>query len=406
MLSLNDTKGLREYLKEKIRQIAREPAFARDGGGEPFLRDEDGTPAIRLAVANCSIDTDIWQGLRSPAAVGSYPIGLREVWDYFAAKTLRGVRHDGSPNYLGIPESFDEARSRFDRAVIVSALLPLAPRILVTYAAGIERHEVAECDTYARASEDVGAMVSKVVGKLALALVCKERAVVCMDPANATRVAEFTLPQARTGRYHGPCNCPWPQNSVAVLTGLMQFGVSRIPLRDEKRPDGTTQRLMGSYCSLVVFDKQPLVTDGTDGIVVIDEKRIADMRQLADFTRTDAGLLARRFCAYNRTASADGHSVCGRCMAVCPAGAIANSSPRPNGIYPERILAQKHRFHDGFLDFDFASCTSSRNQMSGLYSEFACAHCVVMCAVHGVSGLSAGAIEKRIWEQDACCSGG
>ena len=387
MLSLDDVGAVQGFLKAKVAALAMEPEFHwhDSASGPPYLAEEDGTPAVRTAIANAGLDTDIWRGLRSPAAAGMFPIGFREIWDFYAASNVRRVRPDGSPNYLATPETFEQAMKRFKRAVIVSALLPIAPSIFEVYARKIESGDLDSFDGYSRASSEVGKLVSRAVAKLAVGLLAPGRGV--------GKVADFSLPKSRTGGYHGPCNDPFPQPSVAVLTGLMQFGVSRIPIRDELDANGNVVRMMGQYSSAVVFDESPPVTHGGGGVVHLDSSRMQEARLLSDFTVADEDVVKRRFCAYNRRDDGTGASVCAKCVRFCPSGAIANSSPRPDGRYPESILNQKHRFHEGFLDFDFGNCSKERCDKQNLYSEYACARCVAVCAARGVSGLGARGAE-------------
>ncbi|TET39580.1 MAG: hypothetical protein E3J72_00210 [Planctomycetota bacterium] len=390
MIQINSVEEIQNFLKEKVRSIALEPEFDRHQTdlGVPCLLDNDGLPAVRVAIANASIDADIWHGLRSPAAVGLHPVGFREIWDFYAANNLKSVLPDGSPNYLAIPESFEEAKKRLDRAVIISMLLPIDKQVFEAYAEKITGGDPDNFDEYPRASSDVAGIISKVAARLSLARLRRDRVVVCMNSTGAKKVVEFSLADSQTGRYHGPCNDPFPQNSVAVLTGLMQFGVSRIPIRDERGEDGKVIRMMGHYATVVVFDNAPLVEDGSGGVVHLDAAHIEKTRKLSDYTVVDEDVVSGRFCPYNRMLGRSGKSVCGKCIMHCSSGAIPNSSPAPNGKYSESILEKKHRFHDGFLDFDFIKCTRERNQKQELYSEYACARCVAICAARGVSGLS------------------
>ncbi|MBI5722689.1 MAG: hypothetical protein HZA50_01935 [Planctomycetes bacterium] len=382
-----DRETIQEFLRQKVAAMAQEPEFARHEpeGRTAFMRDADGLPAARVAIANAAPSTDIWAGLRSPAAVGSHPVGVKDIWNFYAANNIKSVRNDGTPNYLAVPESFEEACEHLRRVVIISALLPISPEVFAEYAAQIEAGRMESCDQYARASGEVGKMAAKMTARLAMALAGKGRHVVSMDPAGADKVAKFTRSESQSGRYHGPCNNPWPQNSVAVLTGLMQFGLSRIPMRDEIGPDGRAIRMMGHYASVVLFDETPPVPDGAGGIVRLDAAWIEGRKRLNNPTVVDRETLSGRFCGYS--GSLNGKSPCGLCMKICPAGAIANSSPMPDGKYPERLLGQKHRFNQGFLDFDFGSCSNDRGQKQNLYSEYACARCVAVCAAMGVSGL-------------------
>ena len=113
------------------------------------------------------------------------------------------------------------------------------------------------------------------------------------------------------------------------------------------------------------------------------EERLAWLRRVCDYTDVAKEVVAGRYCTYNLT-SADGASVCGKCIEACPAGALANSSPAPDGKYEERLLKQKHRFLDDTLDFDFGNCCRDRGQKAQLYEDYVCARCEAVCAARGV----------------------
>lgn len=102
-----------------------------------------------------------------------------------------------------------------------------------------------------------------------------------------------------TGRYHGPCNNHWPQNSIAVMTGLLKFGVSRIPFRDEVNEEGKPIRLFGRYRSIVLFDEEDTVTDNSNGVSLISSENISRLRKVNDYANTDDEIVSSRFCAYN-----------------------------------------------------------------------------------------------------------
>jgi hypothetical protein len=87
-----------------------------------------------------------------------------------------------------------------------------------------------------------------------------------------------------------------------------------------------------------------------------------------------------RFCTY---LPADGEKGCGKCLAFCPSGALANSSPDIQGAYPKPLRDQEHRFWDGALQFDNGSCCDDRGQLKSLYDEWMCARCVAVCAAEG-----------------------
>lgn len=374
---------LTALLADRVLNVLREPEYHWGEGFRSFMTDDDGRPAVRLAVANCAPDTDIWQGLRNPAQVGMYPIGLREVWMHHAASNVKSTRYDGSPNPLAMPEPFEEAWARLKRAVIISAMLPLNPDVYGEHAGKFERGDADPFDYYCRARAEVGAVIDKAVGKLALAMMGSGRAVVPMTSKNAATVVDRTRSEYLKGKYHGPCNNHYPQNSIAAMTGLLQFGVHRLPFRDEVGPDGSVRRLCGQYASIIVFDEDELVADGVGGVSLLDTGRLNWLRRVNDYTDVAPEVVAERFCPYNVT-SDGGTSACGKCLEACPSGALPNSSPRPDGTFEERVAGQRHRFHEGALKFDFGTCCRDRGQKAQLYDDYVCARCEAICAVRGV----------------------
>ena len=375
---------LQALLTQKVTEVAREPEYSWGDSFRSFMTDDDATPVVRMGIANCLPDMDIWEGLRNPAQVGMYPIGLRDVWMHYAAANVKSTRHDGSPNPLAMPEPFEEALERLNRAVIISAMLALSPAVYDAYAEKIEKGDLDPMDYYGRARGEVGAIINKAIGKLALSLMSPQRAVVPMTAANAGKVIDRTRSEYLKGRYHGPCNNHYPQNSIAVMTGLMQFGVHRLPFRDEVGPDGSVRRLSGQYASVIIFDdEQEPVNDGADGISLLDPARLAWLRRLSDYSDAAGEVVQRRYCTYNVTGD-DGGSVCGKCIEFCPSGALANSSPNPDGVFDERLVRQKHRFWEGALDFDFGTCGRDRGQKAQLYDDYVCARCDVICAARGI----------------------
>ncbi|MFQ5808609.1 MAG: hypothetical protein ACE5JM_03230 [Armatimonadota bacterium] len=374
---------LQALFAEKAMEVAREPEYSWGDDFRSFMTDDDGTPVVRLAVTNCAPDMDIWEGLRNPARVGMFPIGLRDVWMHHAAANVRSTRPDGSPNPLAMPEPFEEALERLNRAVIISGMLALNPLVSEAYAGKIEQGDLDPVTYYDRARGEVGAIVTKAVGKLALSLMSSDRAVVPMTAANAGKVIDRTRSEYLKGRYHGPCNNHYPQNSIAVMTGLMQFGIHRMPFRDEVQSDGSVERLSGRYASMIIFDEEEPVADGTGGVSLLDAERLAWLRRLSDYSDVAEEVVEQRYCTYNVIGD-DGRSACGKCIDFCPSGALANSSPGPDGMIEDRLLRQKHRFFDGALDFDFGTCGRDRGQKAQLYDDYVCARCDVICAARGI----------------------
>jgi ferredoxin len=261
-------------------------------------------------------------------------------------------------------------------------MLAVNPEIYQLYGDKVAQGDTDPFDYYNRATDDVSSIINKAIGKTGLALINPNRAVVAMTDRNAEMVINRTKSGYFSGRYHGPCNDHWPNNSLAVMTGLLRFGVNRIAFRDEALADGKKQRLFGRYRSIVIFDKEPLVTDNGGGVTLLDSTRLEELKRVSDYTDVSDEATSQRYCTYNLT-DANGDTVCGKCLSACPSGALQNSAPSPVGIYDDSVADQKHRFWEGTLDFDYANCTNDRSQKGQLYEDYVCAHCEVICASQG-----------------------
>lgn len=387
-----DVRELEELLSRKVADVAGHPQHRGESGVDSFMTETGGQPVVRVAIANCAPDMDIWHGLRSPAQVGMHPIGLSDIWMHYAVASIKSTRFDGSPNPLAMPETFEQAVARYKRAVIISAMLAMNPELYDAYAVKIQNGDLQPDDDYCRARGEVSTIINKAIGRLALSLLSSRRAVVPMTDKNVAKVIDGTRGEYFKGRNHGPCNNHYPQGSIAVMTGLLRFGVNRLPFRDEVGPDGKVRRLLGQYASIVIFDEDPPVADSAAGISLLDLERLAWMRRVNDYTDVADEVVGGRYCPYNVT-RADGSSVCGECIEACSPDALANSSPRPDGTFEDRLLLQKHRFSDGWLDFDFGNCCRDRGQKTQLYPEYVCARCEAMCAARGVR-KSPGEVQK------------
>lgn len=376
-------KELEDILISKTTEVARLPEHNSGGGWDSFQRDAQGRPVVRLEMVNCLADMDIWQGLRDPAQAGLYPIGLGDIWAHYAVSNIASTQADGSPNPLAMPEPFEQALKRYKRAVIISAMLAMNPEIYEAHAVRIEQGIQGSQDDYCRAREQVGDIINMAVGRLCLELMQQGRAVVPMTCDNADKVIEGTRSKYQKEDYNGPCNSHYPQASISVMTGLMQFGICRLPFRDELGDDGKVQRLLGQYASVVIFDNNELITNGTDGLGLLDYERLNWLHRVNDYSNTDDEVVAARYCTYNQLAK-NGKSICGVCIEACPAGALEHSSPGPDGKFSEELLRQKHRFSGDVLDFDYGNCSRERSQKTQLYSEYVCARCEAICAARGL----------------------
>ena len=374
--------ALETALADKVAEVRAEPEYSWGDGTFNHMTTDGGDPFVRVALGNCGLDTDLWEGIRGPSRVGLYPLGLPDIWAHYAANNIRNVRRDGSPNPLAMPETYEEAKQQFGRAAIVSAMLPLNPEVFAAYADHITAGKPGPLDAYCKARADTQQVIHRALGKLALSLLSPDRAVVLMTPDKAGVVADRTRAEYQRGKYHGPTVELFSQPSVAVLTGLLQWGVCRIPIRDEVDGNGTVRRLVGQYGTIVVFDREQPVHDPPAGVVKITPEWRQQVLTVSDYTDVDDATVARRYCTYNDLDDS-GNSLCGECLKHCPSGAQANSTPSPTGEWSDRILSQKHRFHDGWLKFDGGNCCRDRGQKGQLYADYVCARCEVVCAALG-----------------------
>ncbi len=227
--------------------------------------------------------------------------------------------------------------------------------------------------------EDVNLMIDKATSRVAIDLVADDRVVVAMDNENVKNVSTEAVPLTHQGVSHGPSKGGnYPQKSIAVLMGLGQFGISRIVFRDQFI-DGEVKRFVGPIRSIIMFDKEDLVNDGSNGVIYPSKDWREFLFKLFDFTNTELEINKYRFCTY---IPYDDEG-CGKCIGCCPSGAQSNSAPTPNGRFLEQTAKQKHRFWEGKLQFDFGQCCDERGQMISLFPEWSCARCLSICAAEG-----------------------
>ena len=365
--------------REKIAQLQREPEFRWDKENMRYATSQDGEPLIKLVVGNVPLDYDLWKGLRNPALVGLYPAGIREIWEYYANRTRRSTDELGRQTIFQVPQSFDLARASYKRAVVISVMLPFSEGVIEEYTEHILERGKGSSHLFARMYEDVNLMIDKAISRVAIDLVTNDTAVVALNNDTVGALSRTTVPLAHQEASHGPCKGGnYSQSSVAALLGLGQFGVSRIIFRDEFIK-GEIRRFTGPIRSIVVFDKQNLIKDGAGGVVFPNETWRTFLLRLFDFCDTDPEINKYRFCSY----IPHNDEGCRRCVRHCPSGAQVNSVPSHTGEYREDTSKQTHRFWEGRLQFDFARCSETRQQMTSLFPEWSCARCLSLCVVGG-----------------------
>ena len=107
-----------------------EPKFSSSGVQLKFATDINNNPAVKLAIGNVPLEYDLWKGLKNPAVVGLYPLGLQEIWEFYANRRNKKTDENGRRKIFPLPVSFDDAKKIFNRAVIISVMLPFAPEVI------------------------------------------------------------------------------------------------------------------------------------------------------------------------------------------------------------------------------------------------------------------------------------
>ena len=205
--------ALQDALVSKVVEVRAEPDYAWSGGRFNHMTDAAGRPVVRVAVANCGLETDIWAGLRSPSNVGLHPLGLRDIWAFYAANDVRNTRRDGSPNPLAMPETFEEASEHFGRAVFISALLPVNPAVYAAYAERIVAGERDPLDSFVKATRrDRGdpEPVPEQARPVAAGARARGRA---HDRRPGLGGGRPHPAEYQKGRYHGPANKLFPRTA-------------------------------------------------------------------------------------------------------------------------------------------------------------------------------------------------
>ena len=365
--------------KDRVAELQEEPEFQWKRESIKYAMDDNGDPNVKVAIGNVPMDYDLWKGLRNPAVVGIYPAGLKEIWEYHAHKRRARVDDYGRQTIFQIPRSFEYAKEKFKRAVIISVMLPFSHKVIKAYQQAVSNERDKSSHIFRRMYEDVNFMANKAIGRVGIDLASVEGVVLAMNDDNVTKVSEEAVSLTHQGDSHGPSKGGnYPQKSLAVLTGLGQFGISRIVFRDEV-VDGVVKRFVGPLRSILVFDEEEPIRDGSGGVIYPTEEWRRFLLRLYDFTDVDPIVNKYRFCSY--VPLNDGG--CGKCIDCCPSGAQTNSVPMSDGGYSEPVSNQAHRFYDGKLQFDYARCCETRGQMANLLPEWSCARCVSNCAAEG-----------------------
>lgn len=373
--------NLTDLYRDMVTELLDEPEFQFGGGRVTHATDAAGQPNVIVAAGNVPLDYDLWEGLRNPATIGNYPAGLREIWEFYANRKKERVDETGRRTIFQIPRSFELARQTYSRVVILSAMLPFSPAVTREHEAAVRQRGESATHRFCRMYRHVSDLLDRATARAGMALVAKNRVVVPMHNEHVKALSKEAIPTTRQGASHGPAKGGnYPQKSIAYLLGLGQFGVSRILFRDE--PDGNgVVRHCGSLRSIVIFDQEDPVRDGSGGLLYPTPAWREFLLSLADFTNADPDVNRYRFCPYIPLDDAG----CGKCIGCCPSGAQRYSTPTTRGEYAEAVAIQSHRFWEGKLQFDNERCCDDRGQMASLFDEWACARCISSCVAEGNS---------------------
>ena len=307
--------AITDLISGHIKALRNEPSFR--AGEVKYDQNGAGEPDVKVAGANVPLDYDLWEGLRNPAGLGLHPAGLRDIWEFYAWRTASsGLDESGRETIFEVPRSFEYARDRFQRVLIVSVMLPFAEKLLKAHYKFIREHERGAFWQYSRLYEEVNDTLDRALLRTGMELTNAETVVLAMDRKTMDDLSSEAVPLTRQGRAHGPQKeVHYPQKSIAVLTGLAQFGISRFVFRDELQ-GGKVKRYMGPIRSLVIFDGEPLVKDGSHGIIYPHPRWRDFLFSLSDFTNTPYDINRYRFCTYIPLDDKG----CGKCIPACPRG--------------------------------------------------------------------------------------
>jgi hypothetical protein len=369
--------AIKQLISRNIKALRDDPTLC--AGEVKYALDGEGEADVKVAAANVPLDYDLWDGLRNPAGLGLHPAGLREVWEFYAWRTASKRCDDtGRETIFEVPRSFEYAQDRFRRALIVSVMLPFAGKLLKAHDRFIRENERGAYWPYSQLYGEVNNTLDKALLRTGMELTGADNVVLAMDRKMMDDLSATAFPVTYQGKAHGPQKeVHYPQKSLAVLTGLAQFGVSRFVFRDEVQA-GKVNRFMGPIRSLIIFDEASPIENGGQGIIYPHQRWRDFLFSLSDFTKTQDDINRCRFCTYIPYHDKG----CGKCIPHCPPGALLHSVPDRAGQYSADLHESK-RFWKGQLQFDYEQCLGDRKNMATLFPEWRCGRCITVCAVAG-----------------------
>ena len=102
-------KRIEQSFRERVSELLEEPEYQSENTRAAYAIDADGTPVVKVAVANVPLDYDLWEGMRNPAGIGCYSVGLPEFWEFYANRRKRKIDEFGRQSIFQIPCTYDSA---------------------------------------------------------------------------------------------------------------------------------------------------------------------------------------------------------------------------------------------------------------------------------------------------------
>ncbi len=161
---------LARSFSETIAELQEEPEFQRGDNRKHYATDEKGAPQIKIALGNVPVDYDLWAGLRNPAVLGLFPVGLPEIWEFHANRRKQKTDETGRQSIFQVPRDFEYALHNYTRAVIVSLMLPFSPEVVHEYVSRVIDNKKSSSHLFAKMYEDTNRMADKAVARVAMQL--------------------------------------------------------------------------------------------------------------------------------------------------------------------------------------------------------------------------------------------
>jgi len=378
---------LSNFSKERISTIIQnvaEQAAAQPNynwlGEQNIWQSENNAPKVQVSVAACDLDFDLWNHARGASKIGMHPITLEQIYSYWSFYNKEKVDSEGRGKMFQTLTNYSDAKKKYKRAVIISAMLPFNDKTLQKYAAKATMGDTSPMEMYCTYYGQINSLFSNIIDKVALVLYNDNVPVIPMSAGNLDRITEMVVPMVNRDASNGYCKAHFSHKTISTMTGLAQTGVSRLAMRHTADEQGG-HRFMGPVLSIIAFDETEL-EDSEKGTLILSDDWLELSGQINDQTVQNDDVNSVRYCRY-------GDGKCGLCLVACPSGALQNSSPQRDGTYPQRILNQQHRFADGTLQFDAGKCNDYKGTLKGVYNDWMCGRCYITCGAFGAVDVDA-----------------